>query len=246
MSSARSRLPGWARTGARRAADAVLGPVLGSVAGGRRTDRVAITFDDGPDASTTAPLLDLLEQEGVHCTFFLLVRQAEQHPDLVRAIRDRGHEIALHGIDHRPLTSWRHTDAVRMLRDARHRLEVLTGAPVTRYRPPYGKQTPASWVAARRAGLEVVVWSADAADWVDRPATEVAATATERLRGGGILLLHERVEPGPAGEPVSTSFDRVAMARQVLHDVTARGWSPVTVAELVRDGGARRTAWFGH
>ncbi|WP_448631440.1 polysaccharide deacetylase family protein [Cellulomonas soli] len=197
MSSARRRLPGWARTAARRTADAVLGPVLGSVAGGRRTDHVAITFDDGPEPGTTPGLLALLARRGVHCTFFLLVRQAEEHPELVRAIGDGGHEIALHGIDHRPLTSLRHGDAVRMLHEARARLEAVAGRPVTRYRPPYGKQTPASWLAARRAGLEVVVWSADADDWVDRPATQVAAIAAENLRGGGVLLLHERVEPGP-------------------------------------------------
>lgn len=246
MGNARARMPGWARTGARRIADVVLAPVLGSVAGGRRDDEVAVTFDDGPDEATTPALLDLLDRLGVRCTFFLLVPRAEQHPDLVRQIRDHGHEIALHGLDHRPLTSLRHADAVRTLRDARRRLEAVAGTTVTRYRPPYGKQTPASWVAARRAGLEVVVWTADAADWVDRPAAEVAATAAARLGPGGILLLHERVEPGPDGEPVSTSFDRAEMAERVLDDVSARGWSAVTVETLVRDGGARRTAWFGH
>lgn len=243
---ARASMPRWVRTGARRAADATLAPLVGSVRGGRATDRVAVTFDDGPDPDVTPALLDLLDELGVRCTFFLLVPQAERYPALVRRAVDAGHELALHGLDHRPLTSLRHGEAVDTLRAARRRLESVAGTQVGRYRPPYGKQSLTSWFAAHRAGLEVVVWSADAADWVDQTPDEVAATAARRLAPGGILLLHERIEPGPGGEPVSTSFDRVAVARTVLTDLRARGLEPGSVDELVRAAGPRRTAWFGH
>ncbi|WP_291763390.1 polysaccharide deacetylase family protein [Cellulomonas sp. 73-145] len=230
------------RRALRRTADAALRP-FGSVNGGRDAHQVAVTFDDGPDGTVTPQLLAVLAQHGVRCTFFLLVDQAERHPELVRAVRDAGHEIALHGLDHRPLPRMGHGGALSYLRDARRRLEAVAGTTVRWYRPPYGLQSPASWAAARRAGLDVVVWSADAADWEDDPADVVLARAAAGLTPGGVLLLHERLEPGPDGEPVHTRFDRAALVDLLLTEADERGMTAVTVGELSR-GGPRRTAWF--
>ncbi|WP_136518716.1 polysaccharide deacetylase family protein [Cellulomonas telluris] len=231
------------RRALRRTADALLAPAFGSVRGGRPSGQVAVTFDDGPDPVTTPAILQVLEEAGARCTYFLLVPQAEQHPDLVARIRDAGHEIALHGLDHTPLPRLPHATAVRTLREARHRLEAVAGTPVRLYRPPYGAQSPSSLLAARRAGLDVVVWSADAADWEERPSADVASLGLARLADGGILLLHERLEPGPDGTAVVTSFDRAAMTRDVLTGLHAAGLRAVRVDELTR-AGAVRTAWF--
>lgn len=231
-----------ARRAARRAADTVLRPV-GSVNGGRDARSVAVTFDDGPDPDVTPQLLRVLSEHGARCTFFLLVVQAERFPELVRAIADAGHEIALHGMDHRPLPRLGHRGALRYLRDARRRLEEVAGRPVRWYRPPYGLQSLASWAATRRAGLDVVVWSADAADWEDDPVGTVLGRAVAALTPGGVLLLHERLEPGPDGEPVHTRFDRAALVDLLLREVDERGLTAVTVGEL-SPRGLRRTAWF--
>lgn len=112
------------------------------------------------------------------------------------------------------------------------------------YRPPYGAQSVASYLAARRAGLEVVVWSADADDWTDRSVEQVVRAGLDGLDAGGILLLHERLEPDPRNGAPTTSFDRIDMARRVIAGARDRGWEPGTVGELVRTGGPRRTAWF--
>jgi peptidoglycan/xylan/chitin deacetylase (PgdA/CDA1 family) len=238
-----ARLGPRGRALARRLADSALAPALGSIRAGEAPGRIALTFDDGPDPTTTRPILQALRAGGVVATYFLLVTQAERYPDLVREIRDGGHEIALHGFDHTPLTSLSHSAAVRALQNARQRLEDIVRLPVTYYRPPYGKQTLASWLAARRAGLRVVVWSADAADWEDRQLGAHVDHAFKMLREGGILLLHERVEPGPDGSPVNPSVDRAALIRALLDGLMARGLSAVTVSELT-EFGAVRTAWF--
>ncbi|MEW2437763.1 bifunctional polysaccharide deacetylase/glycosyltransferase family 2 protein [Streptomyces caniferus] len=54
---------------------------------------VALTYDGGPDPVWTPRLLDLLRAHHAHATFFLRGAQAAQHPDLVRRIRDEGHQI---------------------------------------------------------------------------------------------------------------------------------------------------------
>ncbi len=240
---ARALLGPAARSSARTIADAVLAPLWGSVVGSHATDRVALTLDDGPDAEVTPGILDLLEERQAPCTFFVLAHQVRDHPELTRRIVAGGHELALHGWDHRRLTDLPSAAATAYVRDARRLVEDIAQVAVRWYRPPYGAQSITSYRAVRRAGLDVVVWSADADDWTDGPVELVAGRAFERLRGGGILLLHERLEPGPLGERVETTFDRVEMLRGVLAGCGERGWAATTVGSLVADG-ARRTAWL--
>ncbi len=74
-------------------------PLFGRVVGVGSTDRrvAALTFDDGPSGEYTPAVLDALRAEGVHATFFVLGRQAREHPDIVRRIVEEGHELASHG-----------------------------------------------------------------------------------------------------------------------------------------------------
>jgi peptidoglycan-N-acetylglucosamine deacetylase len=64
---------------------------------------VALTFDDGPDPVFTPRVLDILAQFGVRATFFVIGKRAEQHPEIIRAIAEAGHEVGNHTYTHRPL-----------------------------------------------------------------------------------------------------------------------------------------------
>ena len=233
----------------RRAADIVLAPSLGSWNFSDVGHSVALTLDDGPDPEVTPALIDLLGQVGVRASFFVLTLRAEQYPQLMRGLLDAGHEIALHGLDHRRVSPMTSAQAYTYLADARERLEQVVGRPVTMFRPPYGSQSVASVRAARRAGLQVVVWNGDAADWEDRDGNEVAAAADQASTPGGILLFHERLEPDPAhpdpvrGAPVTT-FDRRAVVEDIIGRVRARGLEPCAVGDLAARGRMHRTAWI--
>jgi peptidoglycan/xylan/chitin deacetylase (PgdA/CDA1 family) len=234
-------LPITARRGGRRLVDAVAARSVGSVNRGGATDRACLTLDDGPDPEITPRVLEQLAARAVRCTFFLLSERARQHPQLTRQIAAAGHEVALHGRDHRTVSGMSVRQAQRYLTQARDELQDLIGRPVTWYRPPYGAQSPSSYLGARRAGLEVVVWSSDAQDWVDREAAEVVGRALAGATPGAILLFHERLEPHPTRGAPATSFDRIAAIAAILDGMQARGLTPSTVGEL---GALRRTAWF--
>ena len=240
----RRRLSPTTRRRARAAVDAVLAGQLGSWRATTSTARVALTFDDGPDPDVTPALLDLLDELAAPSTFFVLVHQCRQWPDLAAEIARRGHELALHGYDHSRLTTLPPGEVTAYLTAARTELQGLVGRPVSLYRPPYGAQSVRTYRATRRAGLEVVVWSADAEDWVDGSADDVAARGLRALEPGGILLLHERLEPDPLrGAPVTT-FDRCSVARGIIDGCRDRGWEPATVSDLVAQSSVVRTAWF--
>ena len=163
----------------------------GSLRSGRRDSRqVALTFDDGPGPDTPA-VLDALDAAGVKATFFVLGQAAEERPDLVREIARRGHLVALHGYSHkklhisRPSTIERELDAVRSV------VERAGVTPAPFFRSPHGFKGPLLGRALRKRGLTLVGWTRGVWD-TERPgADRIAQRATDRLRGGEILLLHD-------------------------------------------------------
>lgn len=237
----RNRISPGHRAVVRRHVDRALCAAVGSINGGV-TDDVALTFDDGPDVETTPRILQVLAEHRAQATFFLLAGRAAASPEVAEAIVDAGHEVGLHGLDHQRLTA-RGVDAGAAIAEGRSLLESIVGCRVRWFRPAFGAQRLSTFVAARRCGMDVVVWSADAADWEDAPVADVAARGVAALRPGGVLLLHDRLEPGEGEPSPVTTFDRADVVHRILNELELVGRSSRTMSDLVRDH-ARRTAWF--
>jgi peptidoglycan/xylan/chitin deacetylase (PgdA/CDA1 family) len=218
--------------------------MLGSVHRFASPDGVALTLDDGPDPVETPRILTLLASESVSATFFLLAERAVRHPELVQGIVAGGHEVALHGWDHRRVSGMSRSAASAYLVGAREALEDVADTPVTLFRPPYGSQSVASFRGARDANLNVVVWNADAQDWVDRSAGDVARDAVEASEAGTILLLHERIEPDPLRGAPTTTFDRVEMLAATVAGLRHVGLEPQSLRDLAGGSPHQRTVWF--
>ncbi len=165
---------------------------------------VVLTFDDGPDPSSTPAVLDALDRTGVKATFFVIAKKAEQHADLVREIMRRGHRIGLHSYAHERLFALRSVAHVR--RDLKQGIEVLrtvTGERVELFRPPIGHTNPSIVRVADELDLTIVGWSVSAGDGVASATPQrVVARVRRGLRDGAIVLLHDAAERGgriPAG-----------------------------------------------
>jgi peptidoglycan-N-acetylglucosamine deacetylase len=204
-------------------------PIL-AVEAARAGNRVAITFDDGPDATHTRPILELLERGGHRATFFVIGKRAEAAPELLAEMVRRGHGLGNHSYEHAHTTPFRHP--ARLAADLARAQEVMAraGARVRFFRAPIGLLSPRVAEAARRTGLTMVGWSASARD--GRAATtadEAAARLIAAARPGAILVLHDAVERG-ARAPVAAA----ALAR-LLESLAARGLRSVTLDELIGD-----------
>lgn len=205
------------------------------------SDVVALTFDDGPDREVTPAILDVLRRNGAHATFFLLTDRALAHRDLVERILTEGHEVGLHFDRHDRITDLPPMTALRRMTEARRRLADLTGK-VSLFRPPFGGQNYLTYTFARMLGLKVIGWTRWANDWLEQTAENAANTASERLAGGDIVLMHDGLELGP-NDPRPT-FDRARMVELFLQEAAARGLEAVTVGTLLARGGRRRSHWF--
>jgi peptidoglycan/xylan/chitin deacetylase (PgdA/CDA1 family) len=153
---------------------------------------VALTFDDGPHPRSTPRFLHLLAGHDVRATFFVLGRELARSPGLGREIVDAGHEIAVHGWDHRCLLRRGPRATYEDFARAAELIERTTGARPRWVRAPYGVFSGASLVAARRLELTPVLWTCWGFDWTSRATPRsVAETVTRGLRGGGTVLLHD-------------------------------------------------------
>ena len=100
---------------------------------------VALTFDDGPNPTTTRRVLSILAERGHKATFFVVGRKAKLHPDVVREIHEAGHAIGCHGYVHNRLYCFKAPDHVAADIDRTQRaVEEATGARPTLFRPPVG------------------------------------------------------------------------------------------------------------
>jgi len=153
---------------------------------------VALTFDDGPDPVSTPRILDVLDELGWHATFFCLGCQVRRSPGLARELVERGHEVAVHGDDHRShlLRSPRAT--VTDVARARDCIEEVTRSEVRWFRPPYGGVALPSWLAGRNSGLQMVLWTTWGIDWrEDSTGESVAANVERTFHRGATVLLHD-------------------------------------------------------
>ncbi|MBR3773850.1 MAG: polysaccharide deacetylase family protein [Alistipes sp.] len=156
---------------------------------------VALTFDDGPDADSTPRVLDLLKHYDVRATFFVVGEQARQNPELIHRMVAEGHTVAGHSYYHLPQsTLWssqRYTEELFRCNDVVAR---LTGLRMRLYRPPFGVTNPPIARAVKNLGLIPVGWSVRSLDTVTKDTDRVVDRVMRGLRGGDVILLHDRLE----------------------------------------------------
>jgi peptidoglycan/xylan/chitin deacetylase (PgdA/CDA1 family) len=236
-----------AAVAARRTARRSAGSLLGSAVEVRTArPEVVLTFDDGPEPGGTDRVLSALAGAGATATFFVLMTRVRAYPGLLGEVLAAGHEVALHGVDHRALPTLAPEEVARLVRAGKAELEDATGRPVHWFRPPYGRQTLRNWRAVTGAGLLPVLWGPTTWDWRDVPAAERVAKAQEGVRPGAIVLAHDGFA-GPAdgacdGPP--PVLDRGELVTRVLEGYGERGLRARSLEHALASGALVRETWF--
>ena len=213
-----------------------LGPMLARRIAERRlrqfcaeTRSLVLTYDDGPGASLTPRLLDLLRARDARATFFLAGFRAAKHPRLVDEIAAAGHELACHTQRH--LNAWR-AWPWRGVADINAGYQTLARwVPKDgMFRPPHGKMTLATWAAVHRRQAPIGWWTIVAGDVEEEVPDSDSAVEQARRVGGGVVLLHDFDR-----EPERADFVLQSTAR-LLDAAEQEGWTIRTLGELMRNG----------
>jgi len=241
-----NRTPGGApikRPGAleQMALDPATGPIL-SLSGDDPSSvrlpssTVALTFDDGPDPTWTPQILDLLDRYGAKATFFVVGRNAARHPDLLREMVARGHDVAPHTFTHANLAALPPWEASLQLSLTESTLAAVVGEHPRILRPPYSSTPTAvtvddlrSFRAAADRGYLIALSDLDSRDWDDRvPVEGIVANATPPDGAGAVVLLHDA-----GGDRTRT----VAALDRLLHALGERGYRFVSLSTALAEQG---------
>jgi len=186
---------------------------------------LALTYDDGPDPTTTPAVLGVLQEFDAKATFYLVGFRAESAPDVIDRMVSEGHELATH--THRHKNAWK-VGPIREFRDSGLAYRTLAPwvGPKAAYRPPFGKISLPTWLRMRSKGRRVDWWTVAALDTLDTfPAPERLA---EKIldRGGPVVLMHCH-----HAEPHRRAFV-LALTRELVSGAKSRGIRLVTMSEL--------------
>lgn len=201
--------------------------------GDRDNPSVALSFDDGPDATLTPLVLDALQRHRVRSTFFVIGQHAEAHSGLIRRMVNEGHEIANHSYTHSRFLNMRFRTAMRedILRGVQALTRLCPKVSPTLYRPPMGLKNPTLARLQQQMGLRVVAWSLHARDTRGRNAERIAGRILRRIRAGDIVVFHD----GHDLEGKRRDTALVQALELILPVLSRRGLQPVTVSEIIGD-----------
>ncbi len=196
-----------------------------------RARSIAFTFDDGPNPAVTPGLLDVLERHRAQATFFLLGRSVERHPDLVREIAARGHEIGNHTHTHAWLPLLPRRMLVREMERAAAAIHAATGRRPNLFRPPMGWFNRSMLRTLASHGYRGVLGDVYPQDAHGPTTAVIVKRVLHRVRPGSIIIMHDGVVFGRASREPS-----LAAVDLLLANLRERGFEFCTVSELIARG----------
>ena len=182
--------------------------------------KVALTFDDGPNANYTEELLEGLKERGVQATFFLLGNQVEKSPEIVKKMHEDGHLIGNHSYEHVNLSSLSDEAAMVQVDKTNEAIYKVTGEFPEYIRPPFG-----CWKSSLdyKTTMIEVLWNVDPLDWKTDNAETVVKRVLKEVEEDDIILLHDASESS-----VSAAF-------RIIDALQKEGYLFVTVDEILFD-----------
>lgn len=198
-------------------------------------EKIALTFDDGPDKETPN-ILNILNDNGVKATFFCMGIRVRAHPDFVRRAFNEGHQIANHTFSHPKLTELTDDQTLDELRTTNDAIQCITGKTPIFFRAPYGLCNERVNKKASELGLMPHIhWDIDTKDWGYRPngctpVADIVDAIKNAHNGLEKVLCHDGVDLHGVGcKDRKITTDAL---KEAIPELKHMGYTFVTVAEL--------------
>jgi peptidoglycan/xylan/chitin deacetylase (PgdA/CDA1 family) len=198
---------------------------------------IALTFDDGPNPLYTPQVLSILQRYNVPGTFFCIGRQVVAYPALEQRVAQAGEEIGDHTWNHPDLTKMSSSAIRAQINDTATAILWATGSRPDLFRAPYGAMNNIVLIQAAQLGFVTVAWSVDTQDWQRRGVESIVRVALNNATNGSIILMHDG-----GGDRSQT----VQALPQIITALHARGYTLVTVSQLLTDSLKSGTQQYAH
>lgn len=184
---------------------------------------IALTFDDGPKAEVTNRILDALERNGGHATFFMQgSRVVGENNNCVKRMVQLGCELGNHTYTHEYLDSIPLEEIRTVIRKCDYMVEETVQVAPTVFRPPGGNRTGEIASAVGNLGLPMIIWSIDPLDYSTKDADNTFNVVMEKAQDGDIVLMHD------------TYSETADAAERLIPALIEKGFQLVTVSEMAQ------------
>ena len=180
----------------------------------------ALTFDDGPSA-TTVRILDTLEAYGVRATFFVVGYKIEANAETISRAASLGCELGGHTWSHTGLTLMSRESLIADAERVSNAIFEVAGVRTLLIRPPGGSYSSTTTNILGTIGISTIHWSIDPRDWSHLNANTTYSRILDNVRDGAIVLMHDTV--------ISTA----TAVEMLVPTLLERGYQLVTVSELL-------------
>ena len=193
-------------------------------------NKIALTFDDGPQAAYTPQILDILKTHNVKATFFLIGKNVEASPELAKRILEEGHLIGNHTYTHPDLRLQNKEQIRQQMLKTEKAIHNATGYNPHLFRPPYGMDNSQVFLEVGSSGYVIVKWSVSGLNGrQDAPFNKIVKRVVDNTENGSIILLHD-------GNRLSNKTDRSQIVKAlpiIIETLKEKGYQFVTIDELI-------------
>jgi len=164
--------------------------------GSSQSNAVALTFDDGPNLTSTLPIMRILDTARVKGTFFEVGKAIDAQPQITRALYEHGQLLGNHSYHH---DQWRWLDPrYPELERTQQAFQRAIGRCPAYYRPPHGDRTPFIARATSDRHMRIIMWDDSSGDWALSNPRTIARRIVRGAHPGSIIVLHDGLDGNPA------------------------------------------------
>ena len=177
---------------------------------------IALTFDDGPNYNTNK-VLDILEENNVPATFFVLGNRIKGNENILKRMVSSKMEIGNHTFNHLLLTKYKEDKVKSEINDTSNLIFEVTGKYPTLLRPSYGS---CNKIIKSVADTPIIIWDIDTLDWKYHNSRKISSRVINKVKDGDIVLMHD-------------IYSATANALEIIiPSLKSKGYTFVTVSDL--------------
>ena len=192
--------------------------------------KIALTFDDGPNEPYTSQILDILRAYNIKATFFLIGKNVESYPEIVKRMAKEGHSIGNHTYSHPDLALKLKFQIEEQIKSAEEAIFRAAGIRPYLFRPPYGLDNPWVFTEAEKMGYVIIKWSVSGGNGGrDISFDKILERVLKGVENGSIILLHD-------GDRLIKGADRSQIVKAlplIIESLRKKGYRFVTIPELL-------------
>ena len=183
--------------------------------------KISLTMNCAWNADDVDKILEILNQNNVKITFFMVGDWIEKFPEAVKKIKDAGHEIASHSDTHPHVNNLTYEENINEIEKSNDKIEKITGNRTKIYRAPYGEYNNTVIKATRDKGYFCIQWNLDTLDYTGITGDEMWNRLKEKIKAGDIILSHNGTKH------TADSLD------MIIKNIKAKGLEVVRISDLI-------------